>query len=1568
MNILKLLCLFVIANFISQTNFAQCINGETEVTIQFSNQGVDPYNITWDYRIGNTISGNGPYSVNEVVTTCVSVGELTILGCDNSFGSWQGAIFEVLLTEDGSINGCDKQNGCLIYRNTIADTEDFYCYNLIPEFELATINISPCDELISGCTNSKAINYNACADIDDNSCILPSENDTCEDATLIEVADLGNCLGYNVGLSNLQSNTLNLYIYSFSVLVDAFYKFVVPNSGQIKFTADKPYLDMALYNTCLEDAFYSNNSFDYQVIKNLIPGDTLILQIRDEPLGNGFSFCLEELVPTSNNTCNQAEMIDVVETGDCIWITLDNTPNTVDTIPDCLNNISSDAYYKTVVPDNGQFTFKSSARQVGLSVYSGCGGELLFCSNTAENPVIKGLNPGETVILQVFSQQIEFCLEEAPPAPNNLCDNPQPITVNKENDCEFENREEVTIKNNTLDIEPECSDNALADAFFNILVPESGHVKIETNQRIGIAVYEDCNQPALICNSSTDEIVITNLTPGETILIQTFQNWESEDFTICVSEAPPSPNNDCESAETISVNPPDVCNGFYFDVEVSIENNSINMEPACDENVQVDAFFKTIVPESGQIQLRTDNNVGLSIFNNCNEEVIYCNEDIIREDYIKDLPPGEEIILQFFRNFPSDFNFCLEDGGQAPNNDCLNALTLDLQDFCDEPSRVFNKNNTLNFTPSCNQYAEADIFYELMIPESGKIQLVVDPFRGNSTYSIGLSIYDECEETELLCKERITNKEVIEDLPPDTKAILQLFQEDPSNFDFCIRDGIPSPNNLCTNATLIEVGDCGSNIIEVNNILNNGDNMSSCSSANVDVFYKFIVPENGEVLLSRLGFYGFDAAIYDSCNGTELICDSSSNDSQFFNLPAGDMVLLRLSQRENSATRITFCLGETTPSLNNNCSDAIPVEVNAEGACNEDNYIAVIDYFNTAERLPGCFDGGITEFVDSYYEFTVPPSGLVKIYTDRLQSSFVLYRSCNGEELFCSFSNTSFDQRILKNLPVGEKVVLQFLQRRPFFPNYFCLEEITPSSNNDCENAALLPVLAEGECLTSTFTDNDLNAFNENNLLNIAPLCENSAIADIFFKFVVPENGQVDLKVSLNREDFSLYSTCNEEATYCRTFSNPFNQDVISGLTPGDTLILQIFQGIPNNFYVCLEEAISSSNDSCANAELVELRDFSPFQTFDYQYTTNNSNNKLYRRPSCNAYALADSYFEFIAPSDGQVKITSRNSGGKGFAIYDECSGTEVYCENFNSRSEIIRGLMPNEMYILQFYHDDNPSIISFNVEKAPLTTNDLCSDAIPLAILPANECVTNKTELIINNNSASLPAPCGINNADAFYKITVPESGKIYYRANDVSTYIALYKSCTGENIFCSDTESFDLLIENLTPGEELIVQLFHGFVNEFEFCISDPIINENCTTALTLNKDEIIESTLFSDFPDNSVWYKFDSGDTGSSISIHLARNECYNDNNIRLGIDLFTGDCETGLEEVSSSAIGNGQYSTSIYLSEIEPDNTYYIFIDGDNESTICNFEILLLDNLQFQNVFNPTPQPGSFNCEE
>jgi len=422
---------------INQSLYAQCPAGETEVTIQFTDAGTFPGEIQWDYIAGGIISGLGPFLVTDVVTVCVADGNLLIIGCDTFGDGWNGAEYIVTITEDGSVNGCGTQDGCILYisndtdDDTIPDCDD----NPIGTPAGPTLTVGPCDAspiLTTGCTDPAATNYNACATTDDGTCLVPTANNDCANAEPLTIGVFGDCPANEFFVNNI-TNTVDITPSCDIPSADLFYSFAVPASGSIQFFAGLitgGSVHAAIYDSCGGTELYCNTFIDGDIVGGLTPGDNLILQLWQATPGE-FNLCVAEPPPPStNNECVNAEAITVGSLADCATntVTVLNTSNFLELVPSCDTGAAADAFYSVVVPPSGNIQISAPFGTGGsahAAIYDACGGAELYCNTFVDGDIVPGLPVGATVILQMFQDtagQFDLCLIEPPPPPtNDLC-------------------------------------------------------------------------------------------------------------------------------------------------------------------------------------------------------------------------------------------------------------------------------------------------------------------------------------------------------------------------------------------------------------------------------------------------------------------------------------------------------------------------------------------------------------------------------------------------------------------------------------------------------------------------------------------------------------------------------------------------------------------------------------------------------------------------------------------------------------------------------------------------------------------------------------------------------------------------------------------------------------------------------------------------------------------------------------------------------------------------------------------------------------------------------------------
>jgi len=389
-------------------------------------------------------------------------------------------------------------------------------------------------------------------------------------------------------------------------------------------------------------------------------------------------------------------------------------------------------------------------------------------------------------------------------------------------------------------------------------------------------------------------------------------------------------------------------------------------------------------------------------------------------------------LILFFSTFHSAFaqNEQIDVPQTLPNGKCQDAKTLNPVQIsdCSTNEIQFNdfEGNARDITPSCiefENYGFFDVFYEVMIPESGSLYLRIE-----EGYYIYAAIYDACNGTELFCGQIIDDNFDdnlrIDNLSPGETIILQLFTQYDSGFSFCLIEPLVSINNECDEALPLVInsgGECEKKIT-ANLLLDYYTKISSCNySVARNVFYKFNTPATGKVRIKRLSS-SFGVAIYNSsCDGEEIYCSEYLSDSTIDELTPGNEYILEVFS--NSADDVVFCVEDGIPTQNNMCSDAIPITVLDEDECTNENLIEVDIFNNNYNIVPNC---EFSIYRDLFYSFEVPLSGQVKINTSERRIGCAIYDSCNGNSLFCE--DDGIQGLIAKGLPAGENVIVQFLK------------------------------------------------------------------------------------------------------------------------------------------------------------------------------------------------------------------------------------------------------------------------------------------------------------------------------------------------------------------------------------------------------------------------------------------------------------------------------------------------------------------------------------------------------------
>jgi|GEM_PF-6443906 len=1382
--------------------------------------------------------------------------------------------------------------------------------------------------------------------------VNPSPNQNCEDAILLNVEELGLCTGNFLDLSfnNLQ---YNLPCNS-DFTADAYYKFVVPASGMVRYFASEENAGFALYESCGDNSLICRSYSNILIIDDLPPNDTLLLQIavdktRSHDTDAAFEFCLEEIRPSINNTCNEALELTVGGVENCTqnFVEVNTTYNTAEFAATCGEGV--DAFYEFTAPESGYVKLISDAT-FGVTLYPACDISEVYCLTYAQNAVLPYLSPGEKYIFRLFKMYITqpdfnplgICLVKVTPGENDNCQDPVLINVTDENDNCEDNYMQVDNFNNPLDLPsikgnsdynyfvPECFDEANTDAIFKFVVPQSGQFKINvTTTDLGAAFYDNCENAYLECkrNDLTDHI-FRNFVPGDTIILQLFQTNGSS-FEFCVQHAPPTINNTCENAILI-----DISNGQYCNEELDISSNTFNIE-SCNNGKFINAkdmYFKFVAPESGAI--RIDGAFYYGLYEDGCTELIRCAYDEQISFYaLSSLSPGETYVIQVFNN-----SVCIEAIYPPENNVCENAIFLNTGECADFDLNEF----TLNKLHSCSSN-HFDVFYKIVVSENGEILLSTSP-------RTGLAIFENCSGNQLYCN-KYPYTGVYGDLPPNDTILIQLFEANRFESTLCL-DPIPySVNNTCENAIHLSINEgpksCLPNATSINGEYNTNNLAVNCTALK-DAFYTFTFPENGFVKMDANRSFG--AALYDDCEGDFIWCrETNTEDFVIAGLAAGETYLLQIFDFSNYD--FALCLTNVQPSINNSCSEAIPVDVFAQDNCSSDVYIEVLLDGNTLNLYPACDRILNTVTADAYYKFIVPQSGQVKIITENKNAGIAIYDACSDSILYC----VEFDyDDVIKGLPANEDVILQFFSISVNNFN-FCIEDAPALPNNTYENAIL--VVPNGPEVCPVYT-NYVNLSANN--LSKAPDCDENATVDIFYKTIVPQNGELQIYTEYFT-GLEVYNTLNETAIYC----DPSSSDhLLINLVPNDTLILHFFDREYNGSHLsfCLEETVnpfltpSLNNNYCADdASLLHINE--PFSC-DSIYRLNLAANVLTETSACALNAEADAFYKIIIPLSGRLKISANNA--ESVELFNECNNKIACLKDLNGG--IIENLAPGETVILRLLVEQINSV-DLCLQDAILNENNSCDKAILIPVNENDSNIINKIEVENRANTLQLANECNISaEADVFYKFVVPSSGLIQYNDDDW-VYLSIYSNCSESPIYCVDGRDNVPTVFELNPGDTMVLQLSQRYSSNFEFSLveAEGLNNHNCQSALPVSIQQAencyenqIEASVQSyslslqnECESNSIYNAYYSFFLPENLAFQILANNNF------IGVAFYDG-CNGQLLSCSEAFIGNifNLAANENIIMRFFSDNDFYmnfclVEYNSETDNRICDDNNPLLE---------------------
>jgi len=801
-----------------------------------------------------------------------------------------------------------------------------------------------------------------------------------------------------------------------------------------------------------------------------------------------------------------------------------------------------------------------------------------------------------------------------------------------------------------------------------------------------------------------------------------------------------------------------------------------------------------------------------------------------------------------------------------------------------------------------------------------------------------------------------------------------------------------------------------------------GEGDNGAGTPNDDVWFTFIATNETQYInLFNVDGFPLDLVhevMEGTCGGglTSLMLMDDPNHSVVTGLTVGSTYYLRVfsySDLPAESTTFDVCVSDPPlPPSNDNCADAIAVDVNPDYSCT----------IVASGTLAGATDSGEgnngvgTPSDDVWYTFVATSeSQRVRVLnidgdvTDLVHEVFE--GSCNGG--LTSLSINDGNSTFLNDLTVGNTYYVRVFsyQDEPSSSTTFdiCIgTPPPPPANDNCDAAISVDVNPDYNCgtVTSGILDGATDSDEGDNGAG-------TPSDDVWYTFVATAETQ---KVSLNNISGDvtdlvhevLEGTCGGGLTSLNVSDN--NSSRLSGLTVGNTYYVRVFSyqtdpSTSTSFDLCIgTPPPPPANDDCAAAVELTVGDFDNCSSTSGTLagaTDSGEGDNGEGTPS------DDVWYTFIATAETQIISLSNIEGDATFLMQELLEGT---CGGgFSSlnltylETSAVTNLVPGNTYYLRVfsYQDDPAESTTFDVcvtGGAEAPANDDCSGAVGLTVNPDYNCAaTTHGALAGATDSGEGNNGVGTPSDDVWYTFVATQSSQRVSLLNiegDTSDLVIelLEGTCGGglTSIDISDPQTVNF--SGLTEGNTYFLRIFSYQENPsisttFDICVGTPPpppSNDDCSGAIAITPTPTIEGGVISStngatdseatstFPEaecngyegGDIWFTTTIPPSGN---LTLEVSEANNNDGFDSVIAAYSGTCDNLTVINCDDDSADTSFFSKLQLSAMTPGEVIYIRVYGygnDEEEpfTISAYDESVLATTGFNAAgFSAVPNP-------
>ncbi|RYY47456.1 MAG: T9SS type B sorting domain-containing protein [Chitinophagaceae bacterium] len=699
----------------------------------------------------------------------------------------------------------------------------------------------------------------------------------------------------------------------------------------------------------------------------------------------------------------------------------------------------------------------------------------------------------------------------------------------------------------------------------------------------------------------------------------------------------------------------------------------------------------------------------------------------------------------------------------------------------------------------------------------------------------------------------------------------------PNTGQQCLTENVVSSGTLASTNTAIGLAPGSGPLTPANLCYPNSDDVwfnFVASSSNHTIIVSNVVPTPSTATV-KLNYALFSG----SCGNLNLIFCSNTYTTPTSGLVPGETYYVRVYKTTTNAVQsATFDICIISPPVNDECANAIPVTVNPEQFCQNQNTVSGNTLGATSSNpvsTPPLAGGGCgATNRDMWYSFVASASSNMLTFSNivtnpgglatlKLNHS-VFSGTCDGlVRLYCSTEEVSMASGLTPGNTYYVRVYTSTNNNDHSLSFDLCIT--SPPANDECLNSIEVTPNTGQVCAPVNMVQGSTLGASASLPILTPPLTGTGCLPnnnDIWYHFVATSNSHAinlsnivtNPETSTAKLNYGVFSgTCsNLTKMYCSTT----NYSNATGLTPGETYYIRIYSTSTSvvqsiSFNLCITSP--PVNDDCVNAIVAPVNaDFSCTNrvfgsTIGATQSTPNTTGA-----GCTG-TNDDVWYKFTAGPGGIHFINVNSLGGNSnnvilnHAVFTgacESLGAPLYCSSESNSTAM--NLTPNQEYYIRVYTAGVAvgDYANFNLcikTPPPPAENEDCATAIPIIANTGGNCVTIGSSNLIQAGPSGVPNTCtGTADDDVWFSFVANTNQHFINIFNVEGTTSnlnhAVYSSdCSSLSLlYCSPANSLSSTNPGYVAGNTYFIRVWSNAstpqIVAFDICVKG---KSTCETA---------------------------------------------------------------------------------------------------------------------------------------